>query len=137
MHRRDFEGLRPTRRTTRRVVPAIALLALATCLLLCSTASAGVATTSPGQRVNTLVLIENHGITVGESGRLPRGVIVTFFVKNLTKSAKNFKFLGKKTQAIAPGQQAILKVTLLRRGVFPYLSTLNPSRKLRGLFLVY
>ena len=139
MFRRKSVGLRHTRVEQRRTIPALVLLALATCFLLCSTstASARVATTSPGQRVNTLVLIEGQGITVGESARLPRGVIVTFYVKNLTKSAKNFKFLGKKTRPIAPGQQATLKVTLVRRGVFPYLSTLNPSRKLRGLFLVY
>jgi len=115
---------------------ASVLLTTSACALLVWSAGAS-ATTSPGQRVDTLVLIENQGITVGESGRLPRGVIVVFYVKNLTKTAKNFKFLGKQTRPIAPGQQEILRVTLVRRGVYPYLSTLNPSKKLRGLFLVY
>jgi hypothetical protein len=64
-------------------------------------------------------------------------VIVVFYVKNLTKTPKNFEFLGEQSRPIAPGHQATLRVTLLRRGVYPYLSTLNPSKKLRGLLLVY
>jgi len=119
------------------------LVALAFAAALCGVpiaADAGIArvvTTSPGGHVNTLVLIQNQGITVGEAGRLPRGVSVTFYVRNLTKTTKNFKFLGKVTTPIRPGHQAKLRVNLDRRGVYPYLSTLNPSRKFRGLFLVY
>jgi len=119
----------------------MAMLALAvfSCVALAS-ATVGLAretTTSPGSRVDTLVIIQNNGITVGESARLPRGVIVFFYVKNLTKTVKNFKFLGKETKPIRPGDQRTLRVVLNRRGVFPYLSTLNPARRFRGLFLVY
>ena len=126
------------RRAGRGSVVAIAFAAA-----LCGVpvaADAGIArvvTTSPGGHVNTLVLIQDRGITVGEAGRLPRGVDVTFYVRNLTKTTKNFKFLGKQTKPIRPGHQAQLSVMLARRGVYPYLSTLNPSRKFRGLFLVY
>jgi hypothetical protein len=106
-------------------------------LVFAAAALARVETTSPGQHVKEVVLIENAGITVGNSGRLPRGVNVTFFVKNLTKTPKNFQFLGKRTKPIAPGKQGKLNVTLVRRGVYPYQSTVNPNKKLRGVFDVY
>jgi len=111
--------------------------ATALSLAFVSSAVARDETTAPGQHVNNVVLIENAGFTVGNSGRLPRGVNVTFFVKNLTKSAKNFKILGKATKPIAPGHQEKLTITLAKRGVYPYESTLNPTKNLRGLFDVY
>jgi len=100
-------------------------------------ASARINTTSPGQHVTEVVLIQSQGITVGNNARLPRGVIVTFYVKNLTQTAKNFKIFGKTTPAIRPGRQAKLTLTLEARGVFPYQSTLHASRVFRGLFIVY
>jgi uncharacterized protein (DUF58 family) len=112
---------------------AVAVFSLAFTVL----ALAGVRTTSPGQHVKEVVLIEDSGITVGNSGRLPRGVDVTFFVKNLTKTPKNFQILGKQTKSIPPGKQEKLNVTLVRRGVFPYQSSVNPNKKLRGVFDVY
>ena len=118
-------------------------MAIAFAAALCGVpiaADAGIArvvTTSPGGHVNTLVLIQDRGITVGEAGRLPRGVNVTFFVRNLTKTTKNFKFLGKRRSRSALDIRRSCSVQLARRGVYPYLSTLNPSRKFRGLFLVY
>ena len=106
-------------------------------LVLAAPGLARVTTTSPGQHVDAVVLLEDGGITVGRNARLPRGVNVTFFVKNETKTTKNFKFLGKITKPIAPGHQARLTITLEARGVYPYLSTLHPSKAMRGLFVVY
>jgi hypothetical protein len=126
-------------RSRRALVTALGtILGAAGCaLVLSGVGVARVATTSPGKHVNTVVLITNKGIAVGESGRLPRGVVVTFFVKNLTKSRKNFEFLGHTTKPIPPGKETKLTLVLQRRGVYPYLSTLNPSKLLRGLFIVY
>jgi hypothetical protein len=123
----------------RRSYLAILVVAVVLCAALWSGRAgfARDATTSPGQRVDSLVLLENQGISMSENAHLPRGVIVVFYVRNLTKTPKNFRFLGKQTKIIEPGKQAVLKVTLLKRGVFPYLSTVNPSRKMRGLFFVY
>jgi hypothetical protein len=127
-------------RASRRKLGApsrAALAGLAACAVGLASAGASIATTSPGQHVDAVVLIQAKGITVGDDARLPRGVNVTFFVKNLTRSPKNFRFLGKHTKVILPGKQAKLTVTLIRRGVFPYLSTVHPSKVLRGLFIVY
>lgn len=94
-------------------------------------------TTAPGEHVDETVLLQAAGITVGGDARLPRGVDVTFFVKNLTKVTENFKILGKTTPPIKPGHTAKLSVTLAARGVFPYQSTIGDRRTERGLFVVY
>ncbi len=68
---------------------------------------------------------------------MPRGVIATFSVVNQTAKAHNFVRLGQRTPSLLPGAKASFTVTLVRRGIFPYLSSINPSSKLKGNFIVY
>jgi hypothetical protein len=124
-----------TRRRSWSVGVAAGLLSFA--CLGAQTASGEQSTTSPGQHVDETVLLQPAGISVGGNARLPRGVDVTFFVKNLTKTTENFKILGKTTPPIKPGHSAKLSVTLAARGVFPYQSTIGDRRAERGLFVVY
>jgi hypothetical protein len=94
-------------------------------------------TTAPGAHAIVPVVLMKKAIAVGDGSRLPRGVFVSFYIRNLTKLTQNFTFLGKKTNPIKPGQTGVLTITLNRRGIFPYLSTLDRTRVLRGLFIVY
>jgi hypothetical protein len=110
---------------------------LVVALAAASTASAAVQTTAPGTKAILPVLITNKAIAVGNSARMPRGVLVTFVVKNESTRNQNFVFLGKRTGTLKPGGKGSFSVLLSRRGIFPYRSTLDDARPFRGLFIVY
>ena len=81
--------------------------------------------------------------TGGQTGLIParlgglRGEIAVFNVWNKGKRPHSFSLLGKKTGALRPGRKAEFSVALLRRGSFPYESTVDKgNRKFHGLFLV-
>jgi hypothetical protein len=107
-------------------------------------------TTSPGRAMLVYVHITDKGITtsmygiVDEAGSktyvsesyVTRGQIAYFVVRNLGKKSHDFTVLGKKTPKISPGGKANFHVSLLRRGEFPYRSTLDRGNGFRGLFTV-
>ena len=113
------------------VVAAVLLVAALMC------ARVATATTTPGQHAIVPVLITDSRIAIGEQGRLPRGVLATFAVKNSSSRNQNFTIFGKKTGVLKPGAKGSFSVLLSHRGIFPYRSTLDNARPFRGLFIVY
>ena len=66
-----------------------------------------------------------------------RGEVAYFVVRNHGRKPHNFTVLGKKTKTIGPGGHARFHVALLRRGSFPYKSTLDGGKKgFRGVITV-
>jgi plastocyanin len=68
-------------------------------------------------------------ITVGDLAR--------FTIVNKGTKPHDFKIFGKvRTTAIKPGHKTTFIMSLNKRGQFPYLSTLNGNKGLRGTFSV-
>ncbi len=69
---------------------------------------------------------------------LQRGQLATFEVTNKGKRPHNFAAFGKATPKLAPGGKGHFKLVLLRRGRFPYESTLDKGKRgFRGTLTVY
>ena len=66
-----------------------------------------------------------------------RGV-VTFKVKNVGAVPHDFKISGRKTRLLQPGQSATLRVTFLRKGVYPYICTVpsHVALGMKGVFTI-
>jgi hypothetical protein len=128
------------------VLAALAALAL-------SAASLGaVRTTAPSKRVTILVQITDKGLKftkfLGSAdaakaelevmpGPVPRGDYLSINVMNMGRKPHNFTILGKKTPWIKPGKTAHLFVTAVRRGNFPYRSTLDKGAAFRGQITIF
>lgn len=127
-----------------------ALLIVTIAVLAAAVAPVSVATTMPSQAILVDVNITDKGIstamfhTDGPKSKdywaaysALRGEVAYFIVRNRGKKAHNFTVLGKKTKPIRPGGNARFHVTLLRRGNFPYQSTLDSGKKgFKGVFVV-
>ncbi len=68
---------------------------------------------------------------------VPTGTVI-FTVKNKGKISHDFKIAGKKTPLLPPGHSATLRVTFLKTGRYPYLSTVfgQASAGMKGVFSV-
>jgi hypothetical protein len=112
---------------------------------------AGLKTTTPGKAILVEVNITDQGIrtamltkstdngvtTYVAAYSAQRGQTAYFVVQNHGKKPHNFVVFGKKTKTIRPGAKASFHYALLRRGAFPFLSTLDKGKKqFRGLFTV-
>ena len=109
-------------------------------------------TTQPGSTIRVFVTVTDKGITYtafeemstgGQTGLIPargggiRGDVAIFRVRNRGKKPHNFVLLGKKTGRISPGRTSSFAVLLLRRGSFPFESTLDKGKRgFRGIFVV-
>jgi len=109
-------------------------------------------TTQPGSTLRVFVTLTDKGIrttmfdelsTGGQTGLVParggglRGNVAIFSVRNVGKKRHDFAVLGKKTPPLAPGRRDSFAVMLLRRGSFPYQSTLDRGKPgFRGVFIV-
>jgi hypothetical protein len=119
---------------------------------LSTSALASRATTQPGTTLRVFVTLTDKGIhytmfdeieTGGQVGLVPargaglRGEVAIFRVQNKGKKPHDFALLGKKTGRISPGRRGSFALVLLRRGSFPYQSTLDRGKPgFRGLFIV-
>jgi plastocyanin len=63
--------------------------------------------------------------------RVPIGTVI-FTVTNKGRVSHNFKIGGKRTPLLPPGRSATLRVTFLKSGRYPYLSTL-PGQAAAGM----
>jgi len=130
------------------------------CFLVCCAAAlassapalAARQTTQPGSTLRVYVTLTDKGIryamfhelsTGGQTGLIPargggvRGNVAIFSVRNAGKKRHDFALLGKKTPPLGPGHKASFAVMLLRRGAFPYESTLDKGKPgFRGVFVV-
>jgi len=113
---------------------------------------AAVRTTQPGTTLRVYVTLSDKGIryamfdvlqTGGQTGLVPargggtRGEVAIFTVRNTGKKAHDFAVLGKKTPALKPGRKSVFSVVLLRRGSFPFQSTVDKGHPgFRGVFIV-
>ena len=63
---------------------------------------------------------------------------VLFTVTNKGKVSHDFKIAGKKTPRLTPGHSATLAVTFVKKGRYPYLSTVSgqASAGMKGTFVV-
>jgi hypothetical protein len=111
-----------------------------------------VRTTQPGTTLRVYVTLSDKGIryamfdvlqTGGQVGLVPargggtRGEVAIFTVKNTGKKPHDFAVLGKKTPALRPGRKSVFSVVLLRRGSFPFQSTVDKGNPgFRGVFVV-
>src|SRR5262249_43649561 len=147
-----------TRRASATIV-AIGLAVLVSAVRAADSWS-GARTTAPSNKVTVLVVIDDHGIKVHSFVRLgneaqgrktgndpssmqalpgpvPRGDYMSFNIFNRGKKPHDFTIFGKKTRPIKPGKSAHLFAVALKRGNFPYRSTLDRSRAFRGYFTVF
>ena len=67
----------------------------------------------------------------------PTGKVV-FTVTNKGEVSHDFKIAGKKTPRLTPGHSATLAVTFVKKGRYPYLSTVSgqASAGMKGTFVV-
>ena len=100
-------------------------------------------TTNPGLAPVTIyVIVTDKGIkytcgrrpaggqpTLSVAQALLRGEVAIFDVKNKGKKPHNFVAFGKKTPTLRPGGHARFKVALIRRGKFPFQSTLDKGKR--------
>jgi hypothetical protein len=115
-----------------------------------ATTLAASSTTNPGRAVLVHVKITDKGIKtyfwgIANAGGdqtyvvqtyVSRGQIAYFTVQNLGKKPHDYVVLGKKTPKLSPGAKARFHVSLVRRGNFPYQSTLDKGKAFRGVFTV-
>ncbi len=123
---------------------------MAATLALPAALPAATTTTKPSQFVLIQVGIHDTGVHMGvqmqvEPGQYSytspnavlRGQIGDFQVHNMGKKAHNFSVLGKTTKAIPPNGTAIIHLQFLKRGTFPWRSTLDKNKKgFRGVIIV-
>jgi hypothetical protein len=98
------------------------------------------ATTDPGGRIMVPVHITDARIimwTPTGATSIPRGVEATFYVLNTGKKLHDFMLRGKKTPALKPGEHATLRFFFLRRGSFPFRSTLDSGSAFQGNVYIY
>jgi hypothetical protein len=135
-----------------RARASILVCILATALAMAGSAQASRATTQPGTTLRVFVILTDKGIkltmfdeieTGGQVGLVParggglRGEVAIFRVQNKGKKPHNFAVLGKKTARLSPGRHGSFAIVLLRRGAFPYESTLDRGKPaFRGVFVV-
>jgi hypothetical protein len=122
-------------------------------MLLCSSASlAGSSTTEPGktlvvyfiiydQKVDHLIFREkaneSGGTDLTAEPYFIRGNVATFIVVNRGKKPHGFAFLGKKIAPVKPGARVrFARRALLSRGLFPYSSTNDRGKALKGVLKV-
>jgi hypothetical protein len=127
-------------------------LLLATVLGTAASALAVERTTQPGTTLRVYVTLSDKGIkysmfdilqTGGQTGLVPargggtRGEVAIFTVRNTGRKPHDFAVLGKKTPVLRHGRKAVFSLVLLRRGSFPFQSTLDKGRPaFRGVFVV-
>jgi hypothetical protein len=133
-------------------VPLV-VFAVAVALVSSAAAFAAVKTTGPGSRLDVTVNMfdTRHDILLMTQSDykgglelymtdwidVTRGEVARFTIYNKGKKLHNFKVFGKvRTKPIKPGRTATFIVPLLKRGVFPYMSTLNANKGLKGIFTV-
>jgi hypothetical protein len=104
------------------------------------------ATTSPSGVYRVFVVLTDKGIktklfqqTYSQGGLVSvnsaaRGNVAVFQVSNNGKKPHNFEVLGFKTPTIHAGRKYSFSVQLLKRGGFPYESTLDKGKSFRGVF---
>jgi hypothetical protein len=95
------------------------------------------ATTAPGESSSIHVKLSDTGVWIQFQGQEARGVIADFEIVNVGKQPHSFSLLGRKTPVLKPGGKASFTVTLVRRGAFPYRSTPDKGKVIRGYFIVY
>ena len=68
----------------------------------------------------------------------PTGTVI-FTVTNERKLSHDFKIAGKKTRLITPRHSATLRITLSKKGRYPYLSTVpgQAAAGMKGTFVVF
>jgi hypothetical protein len=130
----------------------VLVLGVLVALIVAATSSAGTTTTGTGRAVFVYVNITDTGIRIvflgpdiisGQQNLFPvskifRGQWAAFQVHNLGKKPHNFAVLGKKTPTILPGRSARFFVSFLRRGAFPYASTVDAGKAaFRGVLTIY
>jgi hypothetical protein len=129
-----------------RLTRLISLLLVAAALAAPSFGAVG--TTQPGSTLRVNVTLSDKGIRYRmfqllESGLVParggalRGEVAIFTVRNTGGRPHDFAVLGKKTPTLRRGGKSVFSIVLLRRGSFPYESTLDKGNSgFRGLFVV-
>jgi hypothetical protein len=105
-------------------------------------------TTQPGSTLRVEVTLSDKGIRyamfdVLGSGVVParsgavRGEVAIFAVRNTGRKPHDFAVLGRKTPTLRHGGGSVFSVVLLRRGSFPFRSTVDHGDPgFRGVFVV-
>jgi hypothetical protein len=131
----------------RVLITAVAAAAL----LLSATSLASRATTQPAKKITLVVILDDKGVRLAAftqlgqgstatlnplMGPVPRGDYVSINVYNRGSKAHNFSIFGKTTPSVKPGGKAHLFVAVMKRGSFPYGSTVDKSKAFRGILHV-
>jgi len=76
------------------------------------------------------------GLAPARGGGL-RGEVAIFTVRNTGMKPHDFAVLGQKTPTLGHGRKSVFSVVLLRRGSFPFQSTIDKGKPgFRGVFVV-
>jgi len=118
-------------------VKTLLIAALLTVLALAPTAATRPTTTAPGSRTYVNVVITERSMSVSATSSAPRGDWIVFHVINRSDSTARLKFLGRASKPIPPNQRGTLAILVIRRGVFPLVTSLSQNRSLRRAFIVY
>ena len=128
-----------------------AITAVAAALVLPAAALATPATTAPAKKITIVVILNDKGVNLAAftqlgtgatatltplMGAVPRGDYVSINVFNRGSKVHDFTILGKTTPKVKPGGKAHLFVALVKRGTFPYSSTIDKSKAFRGFLHV-
>jgi hypothetical protein len=116
---------------TRKVIPLLAVAALAAALL-----PAASATTQPTITINIRISVTDTGITFSQY-RARRGWGVHFLIRNTGKKPHRIDIGGIVSPIIQPGKRSRVSASLEERGRYPFRVTLNPGPKAKGWFIVY
>ena len=122
-------------------------------LVFSAASFAMVRTTGPGSRVDVYIHITDtkfitqmytqsdykggNELYLTDPSEVQRGQVARFNILNVGKRLHNFTVFGKKSPTLKPGGKWVVVVPLVRRGAFPYASTLDKGKRgLKGVFLV-
>ena len=137
---RSIDTSRPRKLAqARRLLLCSSLLVATTVLASAGPSLAAERTTQPGTTLRVFDTLETGGHTglVPARGGGTRGEVAIFTVRNTGKKSHDFAVLGKKTPALRHGRRSVFSVVLLRRGSFPFQSTLDKGNPgFRGVFVV-
>lgn len=115
-------------------------------LLALITACAAIAWALPAGAQQSTTKITTINVTAGKPAEFrftlskktaPSGIVI-FKVTNKGALPHDFKIAGRKTRLISPGQSNTLRVTIAKKGNYPYLCTVtgHAAAGMKGTFKV-
>jgi hypothetical protein len=113
----------------------VALAAAAATAWLAAGAAAAPSTTQPQTIYRAKVVLTDARIGI-KPGRVLRGALVMFQVRNATTKPRDFFIGGILVRSLKPGASRDFQLQFLARGKYPYYSKGHPGKKITGSFEV-